>query len=524
MTKKIEKSGKFDSTRRSILKMVGGSIVAMPLAQYAFASGELSGSVGGSGTIRYALSAFPPNINPWDNTGSAAAAVKLTIMRGLTGFDANGKVVSELAESWTQSDDLTYKFKIRENAVFHNGKPVTSKDVEYSFKKILADDSTAWLKRDLSIVEKIEILDAKTFNIKLSQKTTVLLELLACGDCPIISADSIGEDYIGAGPFIIKGQERGVFIEVERFDHFYKKGAPNLKTVRFITYSDESLRYAALEAGDVDIIEYVPWQKFDEAEASKDINLLSALGPFMFLLFNCTKGPFKNPKVRQAIGYAIKRQDVIDGAFEGRGKPLYGFPNPEGSPFDLSDPTVQWSYDPEKAKALLAEAGYPNGFDCRLLATSTYGMHQDTAAIVQAYLIGIGINAQLVLPDWSSRITAGKNGDYDIAVHGTSGLFNDPSAVAQLVRTSEGSFVQSYGFESPRIDDLLAQAGQELDFKKRKSIYQQLAKAYFEDVPQIPLNWRQQGFATRSNVSGFSVLPGFENVQSAYTLDTTKID
>nr|WP_321457384.1 ABC transporter substrate-binding protein [uncultured Cohaesibacter sp.] len=515
MSNNDHKPAAFQPTRRGVLAMMGGSVVALSLSKMALAAPA-------SGVLRYALSTFPPSISPWSNTGAAAGTVKQMLMRGLTGYDENGKLVGELAESWTMVDSTTWSFKLRDNAFFSNGKPVTSADISYSIGKILADESTAYVKGDLSIIKEVKVVDDKNFQLILTRPSSTLLNVFGIADCPMLSAESTDENPISCGPFIKKSEERGSYIELSRFDKFYKEEEPYLEGVRFITYSDQDLRYAALEAGDVDVIEYVPWPKFDAAEASPDINLKSALGPFMFLLFNCVEGPFKDPKVRQAVGYAIERQDVVDGAFAGRGKNLYGFPNPEGSPFDLSDPAVEWTFDPEKAKAMLAEAGYPNGFDCRLLATSTYAMHQDTASIVQAYLQAIGINAQLVLPDWSSRITAGKNGDYDIAVHGTSGLFNDPDAVAALVRTSTGTFLQSHGFKSDHIDDLLAKGREESDFAKREAIYKELAKAYFEEVPQVPLNWRQQGFATRANIEGFEILPGFLNVLSGFTLDQTK--
>jgi len=245
----------------------------------------------------------------------------------------------------------------------------------------------------------------------------------------------------------------------------------------------------------------------------------------MFLLFNVSNpdSPLANPKVRQAIGYAVKRQDVVDAAFAGRGEPLNGFPNPPGSPFDLSNPDAEWSYDPEKAKALLAEAGYPNGFDCTLLATATYGMHQDTASVVQAYLQMIGINATLDLPDWGTRVTAGKEGKYDIAVHGTAGYYNDPDSIYTLLHSSNPSYLQSFGFTSDRIDDLLLRGRQESNFEARKAIYQDLALAYFEEVPQVPLNWRQQAYAMSNNVQGFTAYPGFLTFASPYCVDDTSL-
>lgn len=504
------------STRRSFLALAGGAAVALALPHRTLAAEA-------NGVLRFAISTFPPNLSPWENTGATAGTIKLMLMRGLTGYDENGELVGELAESWSLVDDVTYAFKLRDNAFFQNGKPVTSADIAFSLEKILAEKSTAYLKNDLSVIQDVEIVDDKNFRLKLSAPSATLLYVLGNCDCPMISADSTDTEIIGAGPFRKKSDERGAFIEVERFDKFYKPGKPSINGVRFVVYADENLRYAALEAGDVDLIEYVPWQKFDAAEKNPQLDLQTALGPFMFLLFNTTKGPFADPRVRRAVGYAIERQDVVDGAFAGRGVPLLGFPNPQGSPFKLSDPAYEWSYNIEKATALLKEAGYANGFECRLLATSTYGMHQDTASVVQAHLQAIGINATLNLPDWGSRITAGKNGDYDLAVHGTSSFFNDPDALAALLRSSTGSFLQSFGFKSDRIDSLLQKGRAELEPSRREAIYKELAQAYFEEVPQVPLIWRQQAYALNAKVKGFRNLPGFLNVLSGYTIDQVTI-
>lgn len=512
MTKSMEGA----VARRTVLMAMGAGITALAMPGGARAQAS-------SNILRFGLSTFPPSITPHGNTGQAANTVKLMMLRGLTGYDVDGKLVGELAESWDIPDPLTYIFKLKPNAVFHNGKPVTAADVVFSIGKITAPDSAAFLKGDLAAISGVEAVDDKTVKITLSSPVTVLLDLLANFNAPIISAESTDDNTIGAGPFRMKSQERGVYIELERFDDFYDTGKPLVSGIKFIAYSDENLRYAALEAGDVDLIEYLPWQNFDQVVASSNMKLTAAVGPFMFLLFNVSNpdSPLANPKVRQAIGFAVKRQDVVDAAFAGRGEPLNGFPNPPGSAFDLSNPDAEWSYDPERAKALLAEAGYPNGFDCTLLATATYGMHQDTASVVQAYLQMIGINATLDLPDWGTRVTAGKEGKYDIAVHGSAGYYNDPDSIYTLLHSSNPSYLQSFGFTSARIDDLLLRGRQESNFEARKAIYQELAVAYFEEVPQVPLNWRQQAYAMSNNVQGFTAYPGFLTFASPYCVDDT---
>lgn len=504
-------------SRRAVLLGLGAGLgaLALPRGLRAQASGS---------TLRFGLSTFPPSLNPFDNTGGAANTVKLAIFRGLMGYDGEGNLQPEVAESAEWESETAVLFKLRADAVFHNGDPVTAQDVIFSLGEITKEGSSAFLKSDFAIIKTVEAVDDKTVRVTLEGPSAVFLSLLANYCSPIISAKSTATETVGCGPFRLTGQEKGVYIEVAAFEDFYIPDQPGVAGIRFVAYADENLRYSALEAGDVDLIEYLPWTQFEAVENSDSLNISTTSGPFMFLLFNVVnEGPLQDPRVRQAIGYAIERQDVVDAAFAGRGAPLFGLPNPQGSTIPLSDPNAEYSFDVEKAQALLAEAGYPNGFDCRLLATATYGMHQDTASVVQAYLAMIGINATLDLPDWGARVTAGTEGRYDIAVHGTSGTFNDPDSLFSLLYSGNPSYLQSYGFKSDRIDGLLMQGRAETDPEKRKAIYQELYTAYYEEAPQIPLNWRTQAFGMSANLSGFQTLPGFLNGSSGFVLDEAKL-
>ncbi len=199
-------------------------------------------------------------------------------------------------------------------------------------------------------------------------------------------------------------------LDLEAFDKFYRPGLPKLKTLRMVAYADENLRVAALQAGDVDLIEYVPWQSMPSIEADPKLSLQSTPGPFMYLTFNGKVKPFNDARVRQAVAHAIKREEIVKAAFFGRGSPIEGLPLTEGTAFYDAKLARGWTYDPAKAKSLLAEAGLASGFSCKLLSTAQYGMHKDTAEVVQQHLAEIGIQAELVLPDWATRVTLGNRG------------------------------------------------------------------------------------------------------------------
>lgn len=220
---------------------------------------------------------------------------------------------------------------------------------------------------------------------------------------------------VGAWPFVLKAAERGVAIELEAHPAYFKPGLPKLRGVRLVAYGDETLRAAALQAGDLDMIEYVPWQSMATIEADPALVLQTTEGPFMFLESNGKSGPFADKRVRQAVAHAIKRDEVVKAAFFGRGSPLEGMPVVRSSPFFDATLARGQAYDPARAKQLLAEAGLPNGFSTSLLATSTYGMHKDTAEVIQQNLTVVGIQVSCACPTGRRGVGArlpGGGGDH----------------------------------------------------------------------------------------------------------------
>jgi len=477
------------------------------------------------GHLVFGLSSYPPTLEPWKNAGTAASTVKLQIFRGLLGYDAEGNLRPEVAETWEAEDAQTYRFDLRKNAKFHDGSPVTSADVKASFEAITAADSTAYLRVGLGAITSIETPDEHTVRIKLDAPSASFIFLVASFYAFIVKADTVADaEPVGCGPYTITSNERGTRIDLKAFPDFYKAGLPKTENLSFVAYKDENLRVAALEAGDVDIIEYVPWQAMDQVEANANLSLDTTDGPFMYMIFNATEGPLANPMVRDACGYAIKREDVMAAAFFGRGRALNGMPVPESSPFHNADYANHWSYNPDKAKELLAEAGYGDGFNATMLSTAQYGMHQDTAAVCQQYLQAVGINVDLNLPDWATRVDLGNKGQYDMAIMGTAGQYNDPDALSNFVDGRLGdSFVRSHGFNDPELNELMDKGRAEIDQAKRKDIYDRWQARALETVPLVGINWRSQGYATQTAVSGFANIPGFLTFYSGSMIEEAEV-
>ncbi|HEY1492093.1 MAG TPA: ABC transporter substrate-binding protein, partial [Steroidobacteraceae bacterium] len=372
-------------------------------------------------------------------------------------------------------------------------------------------------------VSRIETPDPLTVRLVTRSHQATLPTWFANYNTFVIWRNSAPDTPIGSGPFTLVAQERGTSIELAAFDKFYKPGLPKLRGITFVAYADENLRASALRAGDVDMIEYVPWQVMPAIEADPRLRLQETQGAaFMDVLFNGTCPPFSDPRVRRAVAHAVKREDIVRAAFYGRGQSLEGVPITEGTPFYDDRLAHGWNYDPVRAKALLADAGYAGGLQTTLLATAQYGMHQATAEVVQRYLAAIGIQCELRLPDWATRVNLGTRGQYDIAIHGVAADNNDPDGLTPVMDTSLApSQGRSFGVQAPRTVDAFARGRAEYDQAKRVQIYKELQEAALEEVPLVGLAWRSQGYGMDKRVTGFTNLPGALSTSSGVMLEET---
>lgn len=478
-------------------------------------------------TLRVGLSNEPSNLDPAIQAGTAARAVRLLVYRGLFAYNGpNGDLVQELVERYEVADDnVTYTFHLKD-ATFHDGRPVTAADAKFTLERILDPATGATFRNLFQVIDAIEAVDERTLVIQLTTPTAPFLHYLALPESAVVSAAYVqdtGGNWnsapIGAGPFRFVDYARGQHMRLEAFDGFYTEGVPASDTIVFEFYPDSSLRMNALRNGDVDIIEYVAWRDKPILERDPDVKILGGTGPFMGLIFNVTEGPFSHPLVRQAVAYAIDRQVVIDTAFSGQGLPIYGMIVPENS--IAYDPTFDgyFSYDPQRARELLAEAGYPDGFSATLLATGQYDFHMNTAIAVQSELAKVGITLELDLPDWATRLEKNLAAQYEMLVVGTAGDIQDPDFLSDYFRGGAVGLNNAPGFDHPEMNELLALGRSTLDPAERAAIYRRVQEIALEQSPLVFLMWRDQSYAASVDVEGFEPMPGFLSFQSGIMLE-----
>ncbi|WP_298921935.1 ABC transporter substrate-binding protein [uncultured Roseobacter sp.] len=354
--------------------------------------------------ITVALQLEPPHLDPTSAAAGAIDSVLYTnVFEGLTRFMADGSIVPGLAKSWEISDDgLTYTFTLQEGVTFHDGTTMDAEDVKFSLDRILAEDSANAQKALYSAIAKVDVIDALTVKITLSEQNGNMLFNLAWGDAVIVAPESIEnikQMPIGTGAFKFVEWVQSDRIELVRNPDYW--GTPaSLEAATFKFISDPTAAFAAVMAEDVDYFYAFPApENLPQFEADPRFQVLVGSTEGETILSTNNKlPPFDNLLVRQAVAHAIDRQAIIDGAMFGYGTPIGTHFAPHNPAY--KDLTGQSAFDPEKSKALLAEAGLADGFETTLyLPPPSYARRG--GEIIAAQLAEVGITAKINNVEWA---------------------------------------------------------------------------------------------------------------------------
>ncbi len=363
-----------------------------------------AGAATAKDTVTYATQLEPPHLDPTAGAAQAIdSVVHLNIFEGLTRFTPDGDIVPLLATSWEISEDgLTYTFRLAEGVTFHDGSAMDAEDVKFSLDRARAEDSTNAQKALFSAIADVTVSDPLTVVVTLSEPNGSLLFNLAWGDAVIVAPESVETlktSPIGTGPYRFGEWIQGDRVDLVRNPNYWGTVPPLTgATIKFI--SDPTAAFAAMMAEDIDAFDNFPAPE-NVAQFEADPRFQVIVGSTegeTILSTNNDQAPFDNPKVREAIAHAIDRSAIIDGA-------MFGYGTPIGTHFAPHHPayvdlTAQSSYDPERARALLAEAGLPEGFETTLhLPPPAYARRG--GEIVAAQLAAVGIKAEIINVEWA---------------------------------------------------------------------------------------------------------------------------
>lgn len=433
----------------------------------------------------------------------SGGAVSARIFNGLVRFDEESKVIPDLAESYSTSrDGKRYRFNLRKGVRFHNGREFRAKDAKYSFERVLNPNTRSprtWLfdrilgarefmNGESPNVRGIRVLNDYTVEIEITEPFGPFLNLLAMPSACIVPSDEaekegFSSNPVGTGPFKVKEWKRGRELLLSANDDYFDK-RPKIKGIVYRIIPEDLTAIAEFESGNLDVIG-VPSTEFRRySESPKWSGLMmksSGLNTF-YLGLNCQRLPFDDKRVRQAINYAIDRERILKTILEGRAELAAG----SIPPLLLEGGNKGYGYDPEKARALLKEAGVEKGFGFKIYQ----GVDQDTADImevVQQYLKDIGINTEIVQLEWSAFKDAINKGEADSFWLSWKADYPDPENFLFPVFHSSnwGAAGNRARFKDPHIDEVIEEAQREPDEGRRNALYSEAERMTIEEAPWV---------------------------------------
>ena len=431
--------------------------------------------------------------------------VTLNIYDRLIEKDKDMNLVPGLAENWKQIDPLTLELKLRKNVKFHNGEPFSAKDVVFSLNRAKEAPS---LIAYFSDIEKVEAVDDYTVRITTKKPYGPLVNYLAHIGAGIMNEKAVkerGADYgqhpVGTGPFVFQSWTSGDKIVLKANPDYYKGKAAS-DTLTFKVVPEGTNRTIALETGEADIAYDVDPIDVEMVKSNPDLKLAqnSAMS-VTYLGFNTKKAPFDKKEVRQAIAYATNVDDIIGAVFLGAAKKA----NSPVSPyvFGYNKDAKLYTQNIEKAKALLAQAGYPNGFKAKIW-TNDKSVRKDTAVILQDQLKQIGIDVQIEILEWGSYLDRVANGEHEMFILGWSSSADSDSALYALFHSKNlGGAGNRTFYENKRVDELLDKARESTVPADRIEYYKELQNILQEDLPFFTLIYPDDITGMQKNVEGF---------------------
>ncbi len=462
------------------------------------------------------------SLDPHATNDQPSSRVSKQIYETLVNQNEAMELEPGLAESWTQIDELTYEFKLKQGVLFHNGEELKASDVKFTILRALESSHIGHIVGPID-GEKIEVIDDYTIRISTKDPFAPLIAHFAHTAMGILNEKAVteaGEDYgqnpVGTGPFKFVSWVNGDKIDLERFEEYHGEPA-KVKYVTIRNLSDNTTRTIELESGGVDIAYDIQPSDVARVEENSELTLLRDMNlSTAYVGFNTEKAPYDNLLVRQAINYALDMDTIVDVVYEGVGAPSNGplGPNVWASNQDLE----QYGFNIEKAKELMKEAGYENGFKTTIW-TNDNQQRMDIAEIAQNQLKEIGIEAEVKVVEWGAYLDGTANGEHDMFILGWVTVTGDPDyGLYALFHSSQmGAAGNRTFYSNDRVDELLDEARVSADPAVREAAYKEAQKIIRDEAPWI-FTWSGENVSgTRANVKGFSQHPaGHHKLSGVY--------
>lgn len=506
------------------------------------------GEEGGDLVVSYPSDAG--SLDPAGVNDMASDQRRQVIYEGLISLDYNLEPEGLLAEDFKQVDDTTWHFTLKEGVKFHDGSSLTADAVKASIDRIKDPAMASSRAYIFDMIDEVNVIDDYTVEIKTGDTFAPLLSYLSHDGAGIISKQVIDEDYqnalneaeidmsleefyalreeggekytdiakkvseytgtiveekpTGTGYMKFQSRSPGEKVVVERFDEYWD-GPVNLDTVTFKIVTEDASRIAELESGQSQLIQGFDVGQVERLESNPNINVLPVYNiSTEFVGMNTQKGPLKDKRVRQAIGHLIDKDSIMEGIYLNMGRTMKGAIQEEVLGYDENLEDLE--YNPSKAKTLLKEAGYEDGFDLKLL-TNDVPDRVDIAVYLQEELKTVDINIEIEQLEWGTYLEAVSSGEQDLFILGWPNTVGDPDQGLWPILHSSmlGNGGNRFFFENEAVDQLLEEGRRELDSNKRAEIYQEINEILVEEQPAVFVKQAEYPNAMTANVHGLEI-------------------
>ena len=454
------------------------------------------------GSVVYGMTQDLASLDPHVDTDAGTRDVVFNLYEGLVKPTSDGGFIAAVASDYTISDDAkTYTFTLRDGITFHDGTPVTIEDVKYSIDRYaeIQGESSAFS----SLVDSVEVQDDKTLVVNLKESYSEFLPMMTIAIIPQSNEDPVGNP-IGTGPFKYVSYTPGQNLELEKYDGYWQEGVPSLDSVEFKFIADVDTAFVELQAGTIDILKYLTSAQAETL--GDDYNIVQGSMNLVHAMYlNSAYEPLSKTEVRQALCYAVDRDAINNFIFGGKSHIIGSHMIPAMSKYYEPEAETVYSYDPEKAKELLADAGYADGFDLEITVPSSYSQHVDSAQIIADELSQVGINVTLNQVEWSTWLQdVYKGGNFQATVIGFDGTLAPSDWLKKYVTDDAKNFMHCSNTE---YDDVFNTAYTTVDDDVKVENYKKAQMILAEDAAAVYIEDPANLVAVSKKFGGYTFYP-----------------
>lgn len=486
----------------------------------ALALAGFTGIAAAAGDITVAVYSGFTTLDPYDASDTLSQNVVKSFYEGLFGFDKDMKLVNVLAEGYDVSaDGLEYTIRLKKGVNFSDGTPFNAAAVKANFDRVTNPENHLTRYQLYRNIDATEVVDEHTVKFRLKQPFSAFINQLAhpsgamiCPNTLKLSKKDIAFNPCGTGPYLLDKYNPAEFLVVKKNPNYWQKGLPKLDSISFRPVLEDATRVAMLRTGEAHFADVVPAEQAVRLKDTKGVVVEAAPSIVQRQIYlNHTKKPFNDLRVRQALNYGLDKNAMVKVLYKGFAAPATGVA-PEG--IDFAKQFGEWPYDPKKAKELLAEAGYPNGFSATLWAASNSSANQKMLQFLQQQYARIGVKLQVRALETGQRVSlvqsvGPEKSTMQMMAWGWSASTGELDWVLRpLLATSSFPPANSnYGYYSnPKLDDALIKALATTDRDEKAKIYGEAQEMLWKDAPWVFLVVDQNISARSDKLEGFYTL------------------